>query len=194
MWVRVLPLPPFKNWSIPTSSSQVGLVANESAKTEIMLAPIERETMEKDPFYDMMIDTLRKHHPDISEEELDKVTCDLLELARREGERLKMLTSYPAINIHDNSYLAYDYAAELEKRFPGQDAFSFCEAIAHNGSEAGVLQDRHIISLELVQMGSNDEFNWIWHIKLDDNTFYVVEGSCDFTGWDCQSWLDIRPL
>ena len=159
-----------------------------------MLTPIERETMKKDPLYDVMMDTLRKGSPEISEENLDKVARDLLELARKEGQRIKMLTDYPAIDIHNNRYYNDDYWVNLEKRFPGQDSYSFGQAVAMNSSEAQVLHGRHITSLEMIQMGSNEESNWIWTVTLDNGERFVVEGGCDYTGWDCQSWLEIRPL
>jgi len=35
--------------------------------------------------------------------------------------------------------------------------------------------------------GANDECGWYWILKLKDGTFAWAEGSCDYTGWDCQS-------
>ena len=36
--------------------------------------------------------------------------------------------------------------------------------------------------------GHNDENAWFWVIELNDGRFVLTCASCDFTGWDCQSW------
>jgi len=38
--------------------------------------------------------------------------------------------------------------------------------------------------------GTNDETDWRWIILLKDNRFAALQGGCDYTGWDCQSWAD----
>ena len=35
--------------------------------------------------------------------------------------------------------------------------------------------------------GANDEDSWYWILQLKDGSFAWAEGSCDYTGWDCQS-------
>src|SRR3990167_997386 len=40
--------------------------------------------------------------------------------------------------------------------------------------------------------GENNEFEWYWIILLKDGTIGLLQGGCDYTGWDCQSdltWL-----
>lgn len=35
--------------------------------------------------------------------------------------------------------------------------------------------------------GENDGAHWYWILQMRDGTFAWAEGSCDYTGWDCQS-------
>lgn len=35
--------------------------------------------------------------------------------------------------------------------------------------------------------GENDERPWWWILSLTDGRFAMLTGSCDYTGWDCQS-------
>lgn len=35
--------------------------------------------------------------------------------------------------------------------------------------------------------GENDGYPWYWILQMKDGTFAHAEGSCDYTGWDCQS-------
>jgi hypothetical protein len=37
--------------------------------------------------------------------------------------------------------------------------------------------------------GENDEFNWWWLLKLENDKYILVSGWCDYTGWDCQSGI-----
>ena len=37
--------------------------------------------------------------------------------------------------------------------------------------------------------GANDEFNWWWIIKLKNKKYILLSAGCDYTGWDCQSWI-----
>jgi len=38
--------------------------------------------------------------------------------------------------------------------------------------------------------GERDGDSWRWLATLKDGAQYIVEGSCDFTGWDCVSTAD----
>lgn len=42
--------------------------------------------------------------------------------------------------------------------------------------------------------GANDEFSWWWILKLGTHKFMLLEGSCDYTGWDCQSGINEYPI
>lgn len=39
--------------------------------------------------------------------------------------------------------------------------------------------------------GANDELAWWWVISLKTGAYVLLHGSCDYTGWDCQSSLHI---
>lgn len=39
-----------------------------------------------------------------------------------------------------------------------------------------------------VYEGENDGPNWRWILALKDGSYEFLEGGCDYTGWDCQSW------
>ncbi len=36
--------------------------------------------------------------------------------------------------------------------------------------------------------GQNDGDDWRWILRLKDGRFVFLQGGCDYTGWDCQSW------
>lgn len=38
--------------------------------------------------------------------------------------------------------------------------------------------------------GENDGPEYYWLMSMKDHTYAVVVGSCDYTGWDCQSGAD----
>ncbi len=60
-------------------------------------------------------------------------------------------------------------------------------ALASNSSETFSEEDIRDICAEVP--GENDELHWWWVLKLTDGRFVLVEGWCDYTGWDCQSGI-----
>lgn len=42
--------------------------------------------------------------------------------------------------------------------------------------------------------GENDEYSWWWVVKLNDGRVAALRGSCDYTGWDCQSSLNVLKV
>lgn len=52
------------------------------------------------------------------------------------------------------------------------------------------LKDIDVIVAEVC--GANDENSWYWILQMKDGTFSWAEGSCDYTGWDCQSSAQIN--
>ncbi len=40
--------------------------------------------------------------------------------------------------------------------------------------------------------GENDEYSWVGVFRLADGRYCVAEGSCDYTGWDCQAGNSIQ--
>lgn len=88
---------------------------------------------------------------------------------------------------------SYERGEQMAVLWPGQDTHDLCYAIEYNASwpEGG------ITNIKMMQQGENDGPSWIWHVTMDnegEETTYVIEGWCDFTGWDCQSGVDISVL
>jgi hypothetical protein len=44
-----------------------------------------------------------------------------------------------------------------------------------------------ITAILAVWEGANDEDSWRWIVALTDGRFALIEGWCDYTGWDCAS-------
>lgn len=44
-------------------------------------------------------------------------------------------------------------------------------------------------SIEAEVPGANDELSWWWILRLVNDRYILVSGSCDYTGWDCQSGI-----
>lgn len=82
---------------------------------------------------------------------------------------------------------SYEAGEILDKMFPEQDAHNFCMACEHNGH--GPLETGTLAGLVLIEQGENDEAPWLWEVTVDD-TVWLASGSCDYTGWDCQSSLE----
>lgn len=61
-------------------------------------------------------------------------------------------------------------------------------AFDYNGLGAR-LKDIETIVAEVA--GENDGYRWYWILKMKDGTFSWAMGSCDYTGWDCQSDAEI---
>jgi hypothetical protein len=81
-----------------------------------------------------------------------------------------------------------EFGSALDRRFPGQDAHEFGLAVAYN--DRGPLEpDAPIQALVMVVQGERDRTDWTW-LVLINGTWWAATGGCDYTGWDCQSWLD----
>lgn len=44
-----------------------------------------------------------------------------------------------------------------------------------------------ISAVVAVVEGEHDESSWHWVVRLRGKRFALIVGSCDYTGWDCQS-------
>jgi hypothetical protein len=86
---------------------------------------------------------------------------------------------------------AWEFADQLESRFPDQDAHSFASACFYN--EFGPIEARRITRLRLLRQGERDATDWIWQVQVDGHEWHVAEAGCDYTGWDCQSHLTWDP-
>jgi len=60
-------------------------------------------------------------------------------------------------------------------------------AIENNGLSN--FKEDDIIDIVAEVPGENDEFSWWWVLELQNGKFALLEGWCDYTGWDCQSGL-----
>lgn len=83
---------------------------------------------------------------------------------------------------------AYESGQALDARFPNQDADQFAFACEYN--EEGPTADHAIISFVMEKQGEHDGGNWVWIVGLSDGSTWRYEGGCDYTGWDCQSFLE----
>jgi len=45
-----------------------------------------------------------------------------------------------------------------------------------------------------VYEGENDGPSWHWVLGLKDKRLFYLVGGCDYTGWDCQSWLSAEEI
>lgn len=62
-----------------------------------------------------------------------------------------------------------------------------------NNYIAGLTQ-QDIEGIILEVPGANDEYHWWWVVMLTTGEFVMINGWCDYTGWDCQSgaWVESR--
>lgn len=61
-------------------------------------------------------------------------------------------------------------------------------ALTNNPPETFKSEDITHIVAEVC--GANDEDAWWWILKMKNKKFFLLSGSCDYTGWDCQSGID----
>lgn len=38
--------------------------------------------------------------------------------------------------------------------------------------------------------GAHDTDDWIWILALRNNKYAYLQAGCDYTGWDCRSWIN----
>ena len=50
-----------------------------------------------------------------------------------------------------------------------------------------------IVEVVLELTGQNDGDQWHWVVRYADGSFGYIAGGCDYTGWDCQSGVDLQP-
>lgn len=48
--------------------------------------------------------------------------------------------------------------------------------------------DSDIKEVLAVWEGEHDGDDWRWILALNDGRYVFLQGGCDYTGWDCQSW------
>lgn len=83
---------------------------------------------------------------------------------------------------------AYELGKLLAKRCPYDAVDDLCQAYVHNG---GDLEDLAVAtSIVCTQHGENDGEDWHWTVVTGGRTL-LIAAWCDYTGWDCQSWLTV---
>jgi hypothetical protein len=90
----------------------------------------------------------------------------------------------------------YEQGSQLAKEFPNQDCKDLCSALGNN-EELAILHDALIHDVTMIQQGKRDGGNWIWQVVLiEDQRLkrFIIEGWCDYTGWDCQSGVHIEEV
>lgn len=107
---------------------------------------------------------------------------------------------FPKIEIPEAKayWAAYEYGEALDKLFPEQDASQFAYAIEYNDSPSD-LDLSKIRTFKMIQGGERDMKDWVWFVSTDESldansTIYVVMGGCDYTGWDCRSFLSWHKI
>jgi hypothetical protein len=79
--------------------------------------------------------------------------------------------------------MSYYYDNTAEERRIDSDLSCNCE---YNLSGDTFQLDEVAYVLASV-MGENDGPQYFWLCAMKDHTYAVVDGGCDYTGWDCQS-------
>lgn len=106
------------------------------------------------------------------------------------ADDLSDLPDFPVIPLPGSEgwVSAYEWGDELAKRFPDQDADDLAYACEYN--VYGPARDRQITDVKMLVQGCRDESDWCWEVTFDDGSKWRATGGCDYTGWDCLSWLE----
>jgi hypothetical protein len=80
----------------------------------------------------------------------------------------------------------YDNSDDYTKRGIDYDLHACLE----NNEQDGFAVE-YIKQVLAVWEGENDGDDWRWILTLKDGRFVFLQGSCDYTGWDCQSSAEI---
>ena len=65
-------------------------------------------------------------------------------------------------------------------------------AIEYNTPEKFTKED--VVDILAEVPGENDELAWWWILQLRGGKFVLLAASCDYTGWDCKSWIDFEEI
>lgn len=75
-----------------------------------------------------------------------------------------------------------------EEAYPAGLDYDLCAALNYNPQSG--FDAKAIDTVLAVVEGERDERPWFWLLKLKDGRYVYMTGSCDYTGWDCQSGAD----
>lgn len=64
--------------------------------------------------------------------------------------------------------------------------YNLADCLRYN-PQRGISED-NIQEVLAVWEGENDGDDWRWVVALSTGKFAFIQGGCDYTGWDCQSW------
>ena len=116
------------------------------------------------------------------------------------------MEDYPRVQLKGSmSYWNhYDNYEEIDSKFPGCDGYDFAWASSMADGEGPDLTKVAINKLIMCQQGYNDGPDWIWFVTTEVpegqhdyhnmGDSWILQGGCDYTGWDCQasaSWLKL---
>lgn len=88
----------------------------------------------------------------------------------------------------DNYWSARRQGEALEEAFPGEDAMDLMLAATYN-DPGPLVSGAKVTDLVMISQGERDESEWVWEVEVDGERWSAV-GGCDFTGWDCRSYLN----
>lgn len=61
--------------------------------------------------------------------------------------------------------------------------------LKYNYDDLSFLLD-DIVSVEAEIPGENDSKHWFWILKIKGKGYLLLDGWCDYTGWDCGSGIE----
>ena len=88
---------------------------------------------------------------------------------------------------------AHNFGLLLGQRFPNQEVDELVLAFEYNTCQLSFDDLKAAESIVCTYKGCNDGTDWKWTIVTGGQTWHIVAG-CDYTGWDCQSWLTATVL
>lgn len=75
------------------------------------------------------------------------------------------------------------------KKMPTELDYDLQACLEHNPQEFTAEAVEKVLA---VWEGQNDGDDWRWVLLLKDGRYAFLQGGCDYTGWDCQSWATSR--
>ena len=84
----------------------------------------------------------------------------------------------------------YHHAERLNAMSPDMDAYNFANGCHYNGRSDLLARTQHILHS---WTDGSDEPSFAWVVETDTG-FAFVSGGHDYTGWDCQSSLDVHEF
>ena len=88
----------------------------------------------------------------------------------------------------DDEWGAWKYAFEYVEQDGARE-------VQPNGITSGpnknlAFSRENVVHVVAMEEGDNEGPTWIGVFKLDNGRYAFIEGGCDYTGWDCQSYAE----